>query len=73
MGRNAGLKADGTLDSVHSILGTDMKEGTIKARTVNPDAPVDKLGNTERAKYNKTNNNYQKNSFTSGLSLPTCN
>jgi hypothetical protein len=58
MGRNAGLKADGTLDSVHSILGTDMKEGTIKARTVNPDAPVDSLGNTERAKYNKTNTNY---------------
>jgi hypothetical protein len=35
-----------------------MKEGTIKARTVNPDAPVDSLGNTERAKYNKTNINY---------------
>ncbi len=58
MGRNAGMKADGTLDSVHSILGTDMKEGTIKARTVNPDVPVDKLGDTERAKYNKTNKNY---------------
>tara|TARA_A100000172_G_C3009104_1_gene99098 strand:- start:594 stop:809 length:216 start_codon:yes stop_codon:yes gene_type:complete len=58
MGRNAGLKADGTLDSVHSILGTDMKEGTIAARTVNPDEPVDSLGNTERSKHNKTNTSY---------------
>ena len=58
MGRNAGMKADGTLDSVHSILGTDMKEGTIKARTTNPDVPVDKLGDTDSAKYNKTNTSY---------------
>ena len=52
------MKADGTLDSVHSILGTDMKEGTIKARTTNPDVPVDKLVDTDRAKYNKTNTSY---------------
>lgn len=58
MGRNAGLRADGTLDSVHSILGTDRKEGTIKARTVRPDEPADKLGDTERAKYNKSSSTY---------------
>ena len=59
MGRNAGMKADGTLDSVHSILGTDMKEGTIKARTTNPDVPDSKgLGDTARAKYNKNLKSY---------------
>ena len=35
-----------------------MKEGTIAARTVNPDEPVDGLGNTERSKHNKTNTSY---------------
>ena len=59
MGRNAGLKNDGTLDSVHSIQGVEQTEGTIRARTVNPDMPDPKgLGNTERSKYNKTGNNY---------------
>ncbi len=58
MGRNAGMKADGTLDSVHSILGTDVKEGTIVARTLNPDVPADGLGNTERATYNKNLKSY---------------
>jgi hypothetical protein len=59
MGRNAGLKNDGTLDSVHSVGGTEQTEGTIRARTMNPDMPDPKgLGNTERAKYNKTGNNY---------------
>ena len=54
MGRNAGLKKDGTLDSVHSVLGTELSEGTIPARTVQPDVPDSKgLGDTERAKYNK--------------------
>ena len=56
MGRNAGLKGDGTLDSVHSHTGTEYKEGTLAARTANPDIPDSKgLGNTDRAKYNKTN------------------
>ena len=49
MGRNAGLKNDGTLDSVHSI----------RARTVNPDVPDPKgLGDTDRAKYNKNTKSY---------------
>ncbi len=56
MGSNAGLKNDGTLDSVHSVTGTEQQEGTIRARTVNPDVPVPKgLGDTDRAKYNKNN------------------
>ena len=55
MGRTAGLKEDGTLDSVHSHSGTEYKEGTLKARTMKPDLPDSKgLGDTERAKYNKT-------------------
>ena len=59
MGRNAGLKKDGTLDSVHSVLGTEHPEGTIVARTVHPDVPDSKgLGDTDRAKYNKTNKTY---------------
>ncbi|SVB31346.1 uncharacterized protein METZ01_LOCUS184200, partial [marine metagenome] len=29
MGRTAGLKSDGTLDSVHSVGGTEVKEGTV--------------------------------------------
>tara|TARA_R100000458_G_scaffold11369_2_gene9181 strand:- start:5867 stop:6082 length:216 start_codon:yes stop_codon:yes gene_type:complete len=58
MGRNAGMKADGTLDSVHSIMGTDVQEGTVVARTLNPDVPADGLGNTERSKHNKTNTSY---------------
>lgn len=59
MGRNAGLKNDGTLDSVHSVHSVEQTEGTIRARTVNPDMPDPKgLGNTERSKYNKTGNNY---------------
>ena len=59
MGRNAGLKNDGTLDSVHSVSGTEMSEGTIRARTVNPDVPDAKgLGDTARSKYNKTNKGY---------------
>ena len=56
MGRNAGLKNDGTLDSVHSVIGTELKEGSIIARTKQPDTPdPDGLGNTARAKYNKKN------------------
>ena len=59
MGRNAGLKKDGTLDSVHSVLGTELPEGTIVARTVQPDIPYSKgLGNTDRAKYNKPKKGY---------------
>ena len=59
MGRNAGLKKDGTLDSVHSSSGIEKAEGTIVSRTVQPDVPDSKgLGNTERAKYNKINKNY---------------
>ena len=56
MGKNAGLKSDGTLDSVHSVIGTELKEGSIIARTKQPDTPdPDGLGNTARAKYNKKN------------------
>ena len=59
MGRNAGLKNDGTLDSVHSVRGTELPEGSIVARTVNPDVPDSKgLGDTERAKYNKNLKSY---------------
>ena len=55
MGRTAGLKSDGTLDSVHSVGGTEYKEGTLVARTKVPDTPDNKgLGDTARAKYNKT-------------------
>ena len=56
MGRTAGLKSDGTLDSVHSHSGTEYKEGTIAARTTKPDVPDSKgLGDGARAKSNKTN------------------
>jgi hypothetical protein len=56
MGRTAGLKSDGTLDSVHSHSGTEYKEGTLAARTQVPDSPDSKgLGDTDRAKYNKRN------------------
>ena len=56
MGRTAGLKSDGTLDSVHSVSGTEYKEGTLPARTTKPDLPDSKgLGDTSRAKSNKTN------------------
>ena len=59
MGRNTGLKNDGTLDSVHSIYGVEKPEGTIIARTVNPDVPDAKgLGDTTRSKNNKTNKSY---------------
>ncbi len=55
MGRNAGLKKDGTLDSVHSVQGTEISEGSIVARTAHPDVPDSKgLGDTDRAKYNKS-------------------
>ena len=56
MGRTAGLKSDGTLDSVHSHSGTEYKEGTLSARTQVPDTPDSKgLGDGTRAKSNKTN------------------
>ena len=56
MGRNAGLKSDGTLDSVHSHSGIEYKEGTLVARTQVPDIPDSKgLGDGDRAKYNKKN------------------
>ena len=59
MGRNAGLKKDGTLDSVHSTSGIERPEGTIVARTKNPDVPDAKgLGDTTRAKYNKNLKSY---------------
>jgi hypothetical protein len=51
MGRSAGLKSDGTLDSVHSVSGTELKEGSIRVRTLNPDVPDNKgLAGTERHK-----------------------
>ena len=59
MGRNAGLRSDGTLDSVHSHSGTEYPEGTLSARTTNPDVPDSKgLGDTARAKYNKNLKSY---------------
>jgi hypothetical protein len=59
MGRNAGLKNDGTLDSVHSVSGVELQEGSVKARTRQPDLPDSKgLGDTERAKYNKKLKSY---------------
>ena len=39
MGRTAGLKSDGTLNNVNSHSGIEYKEGTLSARTVNPDEP----------------------------------
>ena len=59
MGRNAGLKQDGTLDSVHSHSGTELKEGTIIARTIKPDLPDGKgLSGTERHKRASIKNSY---------------
>ena len=59
MGRNAGLKNDGTLDSVHSVSGVELQEGSIVARTRQPDLPDSKgLGDTDRAKYNKKIKSY---------------
>ena len=59
MGRNAGLKNDGTLDSVHSVSGIEKPEGTKVAITKNPYVPDSKgLGNTTRAKYNKNTTSY---------------
>ena len=59
MGRNAGLKKDGTLDSVHSVHGVELTEGSIVARTQQPDVPDSKgLGDTDRAKYNKNLKSY---------------
>tara|TARA_R100001015_G_C4499549_1_gene74529 strand:+ start:207 stop:425 length:219 start_codon:yes stop_codon:yes gene_type:complete len=59
MGRNAGLKGDGTLDSVHSVSGTELQEGSVVARTQVPDMPDSKgLANTERSKFNKSNKGY---------------
>ena len=59
MGRNAGLKKDGTLDSVHSVSGIELSEGSIVARTTHPDVPDSKgLGDTARAKSNKHNKAY---------------
>ena len=59
MGRNAGLKKDGTLDSVHSVAGIELQEGSIVARTTQPDLPDSKgLGDTARAKYNKNLKSY---------------
>ena len=59
MGRNAGLTADGKLDSVHSVSGTELTEGTIVARTTNPDLPDSKaLSGTDRHKRASIKNNY---------------
>ena len=59
MGRNAGLTADGKLDSVHSVSGTELTEGTIVARTTNPDLPDSKaLSGTDRHKRASIKNSY---------------
>ena len=51
LGMNANVTKDGKLDAVHSINGVEQKEGTIIARTVNPDLPDSKgLSGTERHK-----------------------
>ena len=59
MGRYAGLKPDGTLDSVHSHSGIEIQEGTLKARTIIPDLPDSKgLSGTDRHKKASIKNNY---------------
>ena len=59
MGRNAGLTADGKLDSVHSVDGVEQTEGTIVVRTMNPDLPDSKgLSNTDRHKNASIKNNH---------------
>ena len=59
MGRNAGITADGKLDSVHSVDGVELPEGTIVVRTMNPDEPDPKgLANTDRDKKASIKNNY---------------
>ena len=59
MGRTAGLKNDGTLDSVHSHSGTEYQEGTLKARTTTPDLPDSKaLSGTDRHKKASIKNSY---------------
>ena len=59
MGRYAGLKPDGTLDSVHSHSGIELQEGTLKARTIIPDLPDSKgLSGTDRHKKASIKNNY---------------
>jgi len=59
MGRNAGLTADGKLDSVHSVSGVEQTEGTIVVRTVNPDIPDSKgLSGTDRHKNASIKSNY---------------
>tara|TARA_R110000824_G_C15122608_1_gene668255 strand:- start:188 stop:406 length:219 start_codon:yes stop_codon:yes gene_type:complete len=59
MGRNAGLTKDGALDSVHSHSGIEIREGTLSARTKNPDLPDSKaLANTDRHKNASIKNNY---------------
>ena len=59
MGRNAGIKKDGTLDSVHSVSGVELREGSIVARTIQPEVPDSKgLGDTARSKFNKTTKTY---------------
>ena len=59
MGRTAGLKQDGTLDSVHSHSGTEYKEGTLKARTMKPDLPDSKgLSGKDRHKRASIKNSY---------------
>jgi len=59
MGRYAGLKKDGTLDSVHSVGGVEYKEGTISVRTMNPDEPDPQgLAGKDRHKKASIKNNY---------------
>ena len=59
MGRYAGLKPEGTLDSVHSHSGIELQEGTLKARTIIPDLPDSKgLSGTDRHKKASIKNNY---------------
>jgi len=59
MGRYAGLKPDGTLDSVHYHSGIELQEGTLKARTIIPDLPDSKgLSGTDRHKKASIKNNY---------------
>ena len=59
MGRNAGLTADGRLNSVHSVSGVEIAENTIVARTVTPDLPDSKgLSGTDRHKNASIKNRY---------------
>ena len=57
LGRNANLTQDGKLDQgIHSLQGTEMKAGTIVARTQADEPDSGDLG--DRSKTGKSNKSY---------------